>query len=83
MATNSGGAAFRPVNPEMAAAAADFKALRHESAGGVILRLLDILLNDYRIENDTAEPQVVVRNQGRIDVLLKLKQTLERDFPAR
>jgi hypothetical protein len=74
---------FRPVNPALAAAIAEFKALKYQEAGKVMVRLFDALINDFRVENDTVELQNLPRNQGRIDVLLKLKDLLEREQTPR
>ncbi|HPE06232.1 MAG TPA: hypothetical protein PLW50_00770 [Smithellaceae bacterium] len=82
MGNSGGGPAIRPIHPVAAAAIADFRALKHQDAGGIIVKLFDILLNDCRIENDTAEPNAVIRNQGRIDILLRIKSLLERDYPT-
>lgn len=69
----------RLVNPVLAAAYADFQGLKHSESGRVVLKLLDSLIDSIRIENDTVETQSVARNQGKIDILLKMKSLLERE----
>ena len=69
----------RYTKPLMATAGADFSALKHQEAGGVVLNLLNVLIDECRVDNDTAEKENVLRNQGKIDVLLKMKGLLERD----
>lgn len=83
MASEPNKVVFRPVNPALTAAAADFKALKYQEAGKIMVRLFDVLIADFRVENDTVELQNLPRNQGRIDVLLKLKDLLEREQTPR
>lgn len=78
MATDLNGQPIRPVNGLLAVAVADFKALRHQEAGVIVMKLLETLIAEYRVENDTADVGTLTRNQGKIDVLLRLKGMLER-----
>jgi hypothetical protein len=47
-----------------------------------LFKLLDILISEARIENDTAEENVIYRNQGKIQGFLELKDSIERGLPA-
>jgi hypothetical protein len=56
--------------------------VRNEASVRALLNLLDIMINDLRIDNDTAERDDVFRNQGGIDVLKELKDKLTRALPT-
>jgi hypothetical protein len=59
-------------NPELAKAIADFKELRNQHAGGVVSRLLETLIGDIRVLNDTVEKEGLADNQGQIHAYLRL-----------
>ena len=59
-------------NPELAKAIADFKGLRNQHAGAVVSRLLETLIMDIRILNDTVEKEGLADNQGQIHAYLRL-----------
>jgi hypothetical protein len=68
-------------NPEKLEAIVDFRALKYDAAGMKILNLLFILINEVRVDNDTALPDTVIKNQGKIDAWMTLCRYLERDQP--
>ena len=47
-----------------------------------VLKLVDVMISETRIDNDTAAPDVVLRNQGKIAGLSGLKQFIERGLPG-
>ena len=61
-------------NPKKAEAIAAFTALKHDPAGRPIINLLDILIDEIRVSNDTAVAEVVVKNQGKIEAYLELRR---------
>ncbi len=70
---------------EKAAAVTDFTNIKYEAAGVKVLALLNVLLEETRAENDTAQYEQVMRNQGKIDLLNQLIRYLthERPEPAK
>jgi len=69
-------------NPEKTAAIIAFSGLKEEFAGKKIITLLDALILEVRKENDTVEPQFLMKNQGRIMAYEQLKDYLERGLPC-
>jgi len=69
------------VNPVKAVAVAEFKSLKHDEGGVKVLKLVEILLDEARRDNDTATGENVSRNQGKIAILTQLKSFLERETP--
>lgn len=61
-------------NPKKAEAVSDFTALKHDPAGRPIINLLDILIDEIRINNDTAETATIIKNQGKIEAYLELRR---------
>ncbi len=66
-------------NPELSKAVADFKELRGQQSGAVISRLLEILIGDIRVMNDTVAKEVLPYNQGQISAYFRLLQYLRSD----
>lgn len=66
------------MNNPKAVAISEFNSLQFTDAGQKIMTLLDIMLYDYRVDNDTASVESFRVNQGRIDTVLQLKAYLER-----
>ena len=58
----------------------DFNTLKADSAGKKISTLLDALIDEVRKENDTVDPALLGRNQGRIAAYEQLKGYLETDL---
>lgn len=46
-----------------------------------IMKLIDILVQEHRIDNDTATYEGVMRNQGSITALDGLKEWITRGLP--
>jgi len=55
---------------------------RAESVCRNILSLLDILIDEVRIENDTAAPDTFMQNQGKIKAYTALKDYILRGLPT-
>ena len=55
---------------------------KNEATAQRILKLLDIVINETRIENDRAEEKEFLRNQGKIQGFLELKENIERGLPT-
>ena len=66
------------MNNPKAGAISEFNSLQFTEAGQKIMTLLDIMLYDYRVDNDTASVDRFRINQGRIDAIIQLKAYLER-----
>ena len=66
------------LNPIKAAAVSEFRSIKLEEAGRKVITLLDILINEARIDNDTAPADAVLKNQGKIDALMTLLSYLQR-----
>lgn len=47
-----------------------------------VLKLLEILIQEVRVDNDTAGPDTFRINQGEIRGYMKLKEHIERGLPA-
>jgi len=47
-----------------------------------VLKLLDILIQETRIDNDTADADGVKRNQGGIAKLLEVREYILRGIPS-
>jgi hypothetical protein len=60
----------------------DLHGIKAESAGGKLSTILDILINEARVANDTATEAEIKINQGEIKAYLKLKEYLERGIPT-
>jgi hypothetical protein len=69
-------------NIEKAATIAEFHTLKYEHSGAILIKLLNILINELRIENDTVNKDNLDRNQGKIDAYVGLKFYLERELPS-
>lgn len=47
-----------------------------------IMKLLDVLIDETRISNDSVEGNDIYRNQGKIQAYQALKEIIERGLPA-
>lgn len=47
-----------------------------------IVKLIDIFIDEARIDNDTADINVVKRNQGGIALLSTLKDYIQKGLPS-
>ena len=47
-----------------------------------LIKLLDLLISEVRIDNDTAGYDNVLINQGEIRAYLRLKEYIERGLPT-
>lgn len=47
-----------------------------------LFKLLEILISEARLDNDTAEENIIYRNQGKIQGFLELKESITRGLPA-
>lgn len=61
----------------------EFSGLQGGPAGKMVLRLLDLLIEEVRRENDTVPPGEVLRNQGKIAAWTQMRDYLVRGIPAR
>ena len=55
---------------------------RNEGTCVKILKLLDILIDETRMDNDRAEETAFRWNQGKIQGFLELKELIERGLPG-
>lgn len=69
-------------NKKKAVAIFDFNALLHEPAGIKIKNLLNILIDETRLDNDNVSPEQLPRNQGKIEGWRQLSDYLERGLPT-
>jgi len=60
---------------------ADISAARNEPTIRMMVRLLEILINDTRKENDRSLIRAVLRNQGKIAAFQELLDIITRDYP--
>jgi len=47
-----------------------------------IVKLLNILIDETRTDNDTAEGREILQNQGKIKAYIGLKEMIERGLPS-
>lgn len=47
-----------------------------------ILRLLEILIQEVRVDNDTAPAEIVVKNQGKLYAYTLLQEYIVRGLPG-
>jgi len=59
----------------------DVVALKLEPAGIKIVRLLDVLIDDVRKQNDTVDKENLLRNQGKIAGWGQLKDYITKGLP--
>lgn len=59
----------------------EFIRLKHQPSGKVVIKLLNILIDETRKENDTVGRMRLPKNQGRIEGFVQLKDYLERENP--
>jgi hypothetical protein len=55
---------------------------RSESTCTAVLSLLDILITESRLENDTARIRKVLKNQGKIEGFVELRDHILRGLPT-
>jgi hypothetical protein len=70
-------------NALKAQAIGEFYSLKSTHPGNVIMGLLDILIDELRIENDTVSPDRLTHSQGKISMCFQLKSYLLRGLPKR
>lgn len=61
---------------------AEIASQRMEPTSKNIQTLIDLMVADIRLENDTAMVKGLIRNQGKIAGLLQLKDVITKDFLA-
>lgn len=61
---------------------AELNAMRTEFSMSKTIELLDILISETRIENDTVEESNIKFNQGKIEGYTRLKEYIERGLPG-
>jgi hypothetical protein len=61
----------------------DLHAALREISIRKVVALLEILINETRVDNDTASKDQFLHNQGKIQAFLSLKEYIERGIPAR
>jgi len=54
---------------------------KNEATCQKILKLLNLIIDETRIENDRAEEKEFLKNQGKIQGFLELKECIERGLP--
>ena len=69
-------------NKDKAELIIEISASRNEATCQKVLRLLDIIINETRIDNDRADGRDFVVNQGKIQGFLELKENIERGLPT-
>lgn len=69
-------------NEEKGRLVAELTAARNDVYIKIVARLIDILVEETRIENDCAGVRGVFRNQGKIEGLCQLKDYIMRGFPS-
>ena len=69
-------------NRDKAALILEISGHRNESTCKNVLKLLEILLSEVRLDNDTADESNFRINQGEIKGYLTLKDYIERGLPA-
>jgi hypothetical protein len=69
------------INQPKAEIIAHLFASRKENTCQTLIKLIDMMVNEFRVDNDTAEGNVVLKNQGAIEVLNDLKDKIERGQP--
>ncbi len=55
---------------------------RNEDVCQNVIKLLDMLISEIRVENDFAEGNVLIQNQGKIKAYLALQEFIERGLPT-
>lgn len=60
----------------------DIFAAQKDNSVRNIMRLLDVLIDETRISNDSVEGNEIYRNQGKIQAYQALKEIIERGLPA-
>ena len=56
--------------------------LRNENTCRNVLKLLDILISETRLDNDLADTSSVLKNQGKIAGYRTLKEYIEDGLPS-
>ena len=61
---------------------ADISAARNEPIIRTVVKLLEIMINDSRKENDRGLIRAVLRNQGKIAAFQELFDVITKDYPV-
>jgi hypothetical protein len=80
-----GGIGFQGMPLEMAekiAATNEFTDLQSTPAGKIVLNLINVLIDEVRRNNDNAEADQVIHNQGKIAGFKQIKGYLTHSLPA-
>jgi hypothetical protein len=64
--------------PELVEAINEVHAMQFDISGKRLLKLLQLLTDKVRIENDDVMPDRLLRNQGKLDAYKEIKDHLER-----
>lgn len=70
-------------NREKAVLIAELSAAHTEPALQNLLKLIEILVHEVRVDSDTADAARVAGNQGEIRAYLQLQECILRGLPAR
>jgi hypothetical protein len=67
--------------PELVEAVNEVHAMQFDMSGKRMLKLLYILINKVRMENDNVETAMLQKNQGKLDAYKEIKDYIERGIP--
>lgn len=67
--------------PEKALLIGELHAAMYEPVVEKVLQLIDVLVSEARIDNDEAEKDAVLKNQGQIRGLMLMKTHILRGLP--
>lgn len=70
------------INRDKAETIIEANSSRNESASKTIQKLIGIMINEARVDNDTAQVRRVFRNQGKIAALTQLQEYIDRGQPS-
>jgi S-adenosylmethionine:diacylglycerol 3-amino-3-carboxypropyl transferase len=68
--------------PELVEAVNEVHAMQFQVSGERMLKLLFILVNKVRMENDNVDMTMLQRNQGKLDAYKEIKDYIERGIPT-
>jgi len=71
-----------PTNKTKAEAIFELNGMKHDPACKSMVKLLDILIDEVRIQNDEAPAERVLGNQGEIRAFMRLKEYIEKGLPT-
>ncbi len=69
-------------NKEKAALILELSAHQGDISLRNTIKLIDIIVDETRFDNDSAETTKVIKNQGKIEGLFELKTYIERGLPG-